>query len=143
MGRSQSKNVGLGVKIMERPDYSKLAPILEKMNREGGFTASILSRDDGLLMASAASPTTNREVVAAMAGHVGSTVDRVRNELRLGHVRDITLRCTEGKVVFKRIASKDETDYIIAAIMTRNVRYHARAIGKAATQIRRVLRIKA
>ena len=127
---------------MERPDYSKLTYILEEMNKEGGFSASILSRDDGLLMASAAAPTTNREVVAAMAGHIGSTVDRVRNELHLGHVRDITLRCTEGKAVFKRIASRDEQDYIIAAIMPRGVRYHNRAIGKASTQIRKLLRLR-
>ena len=64
---------------MDRPDYSSLVQILEDMNKEGGFRASILARDDGLLMVSATSPTTNRDVVAAMSGYVADSVERMRN----------------------------------------------------------------
>jgi predicted regulator of Ras-like GTPase activity (Roadblock/LC7/MglB family) len=124
---------------MERPDYGTLASILEEMNKEGEFTASVLARDDGLLMASAASPKTNREVVAAMSGFVASTVERMRDELGLGQLRDISVRCSMGKAVFRKIASQGEQALLIAAIMPRNVRYHLRPIGKAATKIRHVL----
>ncbi|MFX0108278.1 MAG: roadblock/LC7 domain-containing protein [Candidatus Hodarchaeota archaeon] len=124
---------------MERPDYRALAEILEEMNKEGDFIASILARDDGLLMASAASPTTNREVVAAMSGYVASTVERMRNELSLGQLRDISVRCSQGKAVFRKIASQRKQALILAAIMPRNIRYHSRALGKAATRIRGVL----
>ncbi len=124
---------------MERPDYRALAEILELTNDEGGFYASILARDDGLLMASAASPTSNREVVAAMSGYVASTVERMRDELSLGELKDISVRCSEGKAVFRKIASHKKQALILAAIMPKAVRYHSRVLGKAATKIRRIL----
>ncbi len=127
---------------MDRPDYSSLADILEEMNKDGGFRASILARDDGLLMVSATSPTTNRDVVAAMSGYVADSVERMRNELGLGELRDISVRCSEGKAVFRKIASQGKQSLILAAIMPRNVRYHARSIGKASTMIRKVLGYK-
>ncbi|MDF1539591.1 MAG: roadblock/LC7 domain-containing protein [Candidatus Thorarchaeota archaeon] len=127
---------------MARPDYSSLADILEEMNKDGGFRASILARNDGLLMVSATSPTTNRDVVAAMSGYVADSVERMRNELELGELRDISVRCSEGKAVFRKIASQGKQSLILAAIMPKNVRYHARAIGKASTMIRKVLGYK-
>ena len=127
---------------MERPDYSSLVDILEEMNKDGSFRASILARDDGLLMVSATSPTTNRDVVAAMSGYVADSVERMRNELGLGELKDISVRCSEGKAVFRKIASQGKQSLILAAIMPRNVRYHARAIGKASTMIRKVLGYK-
>jgi predicted regulator of Ras-like GTPase activity (Roadblock/LC7/MglB family) len=124
---------------VERPDYGVLVEILEDMNTEGGYTASILARDDGLLMASAASPTTNREVVAAMSGYVASSVERMRDELGLGQLKDISVRCSEGKAVFRMIFSDVDHGLILAALMPRKIRYHNRALGKAATKIRNLL----
>ncbi|MHA2142271.1 MAG: roadblock/LC7 domain-containing protein [Candidatus Thorarchaeota archaeon] len=126
----------------ERPDYGALTETLDEMNKEGGFTTSVLARDDGLVMAYAVSPTTNIDVVAAMAGHIADTVERVRNELSLGETRDISVRCSEGKAVFKKISSQGNQALILGAIMPRNVRYHSRAVGKAATKIRKILRYR-
>ncbi len=124
---------------MERPDYSKLATILQEMNKEGGFIASVLARDDGLLMASAVSARTNGDIAAAMAGHVANSVERMRDELGLGALKDISVRCDEGKAVFRKIASEGKIALIIGVIMPKGVRYHARAIGKGSTRIRSVL----
>ena len=125
--------------MLERPDYGALVKILEEMNKEGGYTASILASDDGLSMASAVSPTTNRDVVAAMSGYVASSVERMRNELNLGQLKDINVRCSQGKAVFRMIFSDMEHGLILAAIMPRNIRYHNRALGKAATKIRQLM----
>ena len=127
---------------MERPDYSALADILEEMNKEGGFYASILARDDGLPVASATAPTTNPDVVAAMAGYVASTAERMRKDLELGELRDISVRCSVGKAVFRKIGTSSGQPLILAAIMPRRIRYHSRPIGKAATLIRKILRLK-
>jgi predicted regulator of Ras-like GTPase activity (Roadblock/LC7/MglB family) len=127
---------------MERPDYNKLPLILEEMNNEGGYTVSVLARGDGLLVASAASPTANRDLVAAMSGMIAEVAERVRSELKLGDVRDISLRCAEGKAVFKRVGSRGDESLILGALMPRKVRYHARAIGKASTRIRRLMGYK-
>ncbi len=124
---------------MERPDYHALPEILEQMNKEGGYLASILAREDGLLVASAVAPTTNGDVVAAMSGIVASTAERMQKELGLGGVRDITIRCTEGKAVFKKIQSGGSESFIIAALMARRVRYHLRPLGKTSTKISRLL----
>ena len=124
---------------MKRPDYSALAKILEEMNKEGGFRAATLSRDDGWLMAAAVAPTTNRDLVAAMSGHVSASLERTRNELELGELTDMSMRCSQGKFVVRKIAAKDKQSLLLAAIMPHNIRYHSRAIGKAATRIKRVL----
>jgi len=127
------------LQIVSRPDYRALPKILEDMNKEGGFIASILARDDGLLMASAAAPTTNREVFAAMSGIVAEPVERMRQELALGELKDISIRFSDGKAVFRKIASKGKQSLIIAAVMPKGVRYHSRALGKATTKLRDVL----
>lgn len=125
---------------MSRPDYGELPKILEKMNKEGGFTLSSLVRDDGLSIASAVAPGTDRDVVAAVSGFISDSAERVRKELKLGDIRDISLRCTKGKAVFKKIGTSGKQALILAAVMPRNIRYHARPIGKAATKIKRLLK---
>ena len=127
---------------MERPDYRQLPKILEQMNKEGGYSASVLARGNGLLIASATSSTTNQDVVAAMCGMIGEVAERVRKELMLGDVRDISLRCAQGKAVFKRVGARGDDVLIIGAIMPRNVRYHSRSIGKATTRIRTMMGYK-
>ena len=127
---------------MERPDYHALPEILEQMNQEGGYLASILAREDGLLIASAVAPTTNGDVVAAMSGIVASTAERMRTELGLGSLRDITIRCSDGKAVFRKVLSSKNESFILAAIMPRKIRYHLRPLGKTATKISRLLGYK-
>ena len=127
---------------MERPDYHKLPKILERMNKDGGYSASVIARGNGLLVTSATSPTTNQDVVAAMCGMIAEVAERVRKELILGEIRDISLRCAEGKAVFKRVGARGDDVLIIGAIMPKNVRYHSRAIGKATTQIRKLMGYK-
>ena len=123
---------------MQRPDYTALPKILAKMNKDGGFTLSSLVRNDGLSIASAVSAGTDKDVVAAVSSFITDSAERVRKELMLGEIRDISLRCTEGKAVFKKIG-KGTTSLILAAVMPKEVRYHSRPIGKAATQIRRLM----
>ncbi len=112
------------------------------MNKDGGYSASVLARGNGLLIASATAPTTNQDVVAAMCGMIGDVAERVRKELMLGDVRDISLRCAQGKAVFKRVGARGDDVLIIGAIMPKNVRYHSRAIGKATTRIRTMMGYK-
>ncbi len=127
---------------MERPDYHKLPIILETMNKDGGYSASVIARGNGLLVTSATSPTTNQDVVAAMCGMIAEVAERVRKELILGEIRDISLRCAEGKAVFKRVGARGDDVLIIGALMNKDVRYHSRAIGKATTQIRKLMGYK-
>lgn len=121
---------------MERPDYRELPRILETMNKEGSYSASVLARGNGLLVSSATSPKTNQDVVAAMCGMIADVAERVRKELFLGEIKDISLRCADGKAVFKRVGARGDEILIIGAVMARDVRYHSRAIGKATTRIR-------
>ncbi|MFW9808113.1 MAG: roadblock/LC7 domain-containing protein [Candidatus Thorarchaeota archaeon] len=124
---------------MQRPDYTALPKILESMNKDGGFTLSSLVRSDGLSIASAVSPGMDKDVVAAVSSFITDSAERVRKELMLGEIRDISLRCTEGKAVFKKIG-RSSGALILAAVMPKSVRYHSRPIGKAATKIRRLMR---
>ncbi len=125
---------------MTRPDYSALPKILEQMNKEGGFTISSLVRDDGFSIASAVASGTDRDVVAAVSGFISDSAERVRKELMIGEIRDISIRCTQGKAVFKKIGTTGKQALILAAVMPKGVRYHSRPIGKAATKIKRLLK---
>jgi predicted regulator of Ras-like GTPase activity (Roadblock/LC7/MglB family) len=125
---------------MSRPDYSVLPKILEQMNKEGGFTHSSLVRDDGFSIASAVASGADRDIIAAVSSFISDSAERVRKELMLGDIRDISLRCTQGKAVFKKIGTTGKQALILAAVMPRNIRYHARPIGKAATKIKRLLK---
>ena len=126
--------------MMSRPDYAALPKILEQMNKEGGFTLSSLVRDDGFSIASAVSSGADRDVVAAVSGFISDSAERVREELMIGDLKDISLRCTKGKAVFKKIGTTGKQALILAAVMPRSIRYHSRPIGKAATRIRRLLK---
>ena len=126
--------------MMSRPDYGALPKILEQMNKEGGFKLSALVREDGFSIASAVSSGVDRDVVAAVSGFISDSAERVRKELMLGDIREISLRCTHGKAVFKKIWPSGKQALILAAVMPRGVRYHARPIGKAATRIKRLLK---
>ncbi|MGV9103241.1 MAG: hypothetical protein ACOC3C_03885, partial [Candidatus Thorarchaeota archaeon] len=93
----------------------------------------------GLLIASATAPNFNKNVIAAMSGYVASTVERMREELFLGELNDINVRCTAGKAVFKKVDLRNQDDLVLAAVMPRTVRYHLRPLGKGSTRIKNVL----
>jgi predicted regulator of Ras-like GTPase activity (Roadblock/LC7/MglB family) len=117
-----------------------LTGILEELNKTGRVKASIVATDEGFVIASAVSRGIDEKVAAAMGSFVFNTADRARDELKLGMIRDITIRCEQGTLVCKSTLLEDNRPVVLAALVPRNTRFFIRAVNKALGEIREVLR---
>lgn len=117
-----------------------MTEILEELNRTGRVKASIVATDEGFVIASAVSRGVDEKVAAAMGSFVFNTADRARDELKLGTIRDITVRCENGTLVCKSALLEDNRPVVLAALVPRNTRFYIRAVNNALRKIRVVLK---
>jgi predicted regulator of Ras-like GTPase activity (Roadblock/LC7/MglB family) len=117
-----------------------LTKTLEELNRTGRVKASIVATDEGFVIASAVSRGVDEKVAAAMGSFVFNTADRARDELKLGIIRDITIRCENGTLVCKSALLEDNRPVVLAALVQRNTRFYIRAVNNALRKIREVLK---
>jgi predicted regulator of Ras-like GTPase activity (Roadblock/LC7/MglB family) len=113
-----------------------LTDILEKLNKTGRVKASIIATDEGFVIASAVRPGVDEKVAAAMGSFVHNAADRAKDELALGAIRDITVRCKEGTLVCKSTILQDGRPVVLAALVHRKARFFIRAINNALREIR-------
>ena len=117
-----------------------LTEILEELNNTGRVKASIVATDEGFVIASAVSRGVDEKVAAAMGSFVFNTADRARDELNLGVIRDITIRCENGILVCKSAMLEDNRPVVLAALVPRNTRFYIRPVNNALRKIREVLK---
>ena len=117
-----------------------LTDILEELNKTGRVSASIVATDEGFVIASAVSRGVDEKVAAAMGSFVFNTADRARDELKLGLIRDITIRCEQGSLVCKSVLLEDGRPVVLAALVPRNTRFYIRQVNNTLRKIRDVLR---
>jgi predicted regulator of Ras-like GTPase activity (Roadblock/LC7/MglB family) len=117
-----------------------LTDILKELNKTGRVKASIVATDEGFVIASAVSRGVDEKVAAAMGSFVFNTADRAKDELKLGMIRDITIRCEKGSLVCKSTLLEDGRPVVLAALIPRNTRFYIRQINKTLRKIREVLR---
>nr|MDO8082473.1 roadblock/LC7 domain-containing protein [Candidatus Freyarchaeota archaeon] len=87
---------------MTESRLSTLRKILESLNSKGGFHASIIAGEDGLVLAEA-SKELDKNLMAAMAGLSHSTADRVKDQIGLGDVENVIIETNGGVMVFRGI----------------------------------------
>jgi predicted regulator of Ras-like GTPase activity (Roadblock/LC7/MglB family) len=117
-----------------------LTGILEELNKTGRVKASIVATDEGFVIASAVSRGVDEKVAAAMGSFVFNTADRAKDELKLGLIRDITIRCEQGSLVCKSTLLEDGRPVVLAALIPRNTRFYIRQVNNTLRKIRDVLR---
>lgn len=88
--------------------HEDLDELLNLMNKTGNFKASLISTDQGLVISSAVSTTTNEGTTAAMAPAIHATVTQVNQELGLGKIYDIVIRAEKGTLVLKSFKVDDQ-----------------------------------
>ena len=118
----------------------KLNIILKDLNNSGRVKASIIATDEGFVIASAVQRGVDETVAAAMGSFVHNAAERARAELELGTIRDVTIRCDEGKLVCKATEMKDGRHVILAALIPRETRYYLRSVNKTLLKVRDALR---
>ncbi|MBS7248459.1 MAG: roadblock/LC7 domain-containing protein [Candidatus Jordarchaeales archaeon] len=100
---------------MSKDKLLALTQILENMNKKGGFSASVISGEDGLVVAEASS-SGNKQVIAAMASLAHSTAMRVKDQIGLGDLEQVTIETSDGIIVFKSVEIP-KRKFILAAIL--------------------------
>ena len=116
-----------------------LTAILKRLNKTGRVKASIVADDEGFLIASAVQPGVDEKVAAVMGSIIHDAADRAKDEMALGAIRDITLRCKEGTLVCKSTILKDGRPVVLAALVSRNTRFFIRAVNNALREIETAL----
>ena len=92
-----------------------LTKILHNLNSKGGFHASIIAGEDGLVMAEA-SKELDKNLVAAMAGLSHNTAKKVREQIGLGDVENVIIETNGGVLIFRGIYLST-SKLILAVIM--------------------------
>jgi len=100
---------------MSKDKLLALTQILDNMNKKGGFSASVISGEDGLVVAEASS-SGDKQVIAAMAGLAHSTAVRVKDQIGLGDLEQVTIETSDGILVFRGI-EMPKRRFILAAIL--------------------------
>jgi predicted regulator of Ras-like GTPase activity (Roadblock/LC7/MglB family) len=116
-----------------------LTDILKQLNKTGRVNASIVADDEGFLIASAVQPGVDEKVAAVMGSIIHDAADRAKDELALGAIRDITLRCKEGTLVCKSTILKDGRPVVLAALVPKKTRFFIRAVNNALREIESAL----
>ncbi|MFX0169915.1 MAG: roadblock/LC7 domain-containing protein [Candidatus Hodarchaeota archaeon] len=116
-----------------------LTRTLEKLNKTGRVKASIIADDEGFVIASAVQPGVDEKVAAAMGSIVHDAADRAKDELALGAIRDITIRCDDGTLVCKSTLLQDGRPVVLAALIPRETRFFIRAVNNALREISAIL----
>lgn len=114
---------------------------LEELNETGRVNASLVATEEGFVIASAVREEVDENVAAAMSSFVHNAAQRAREELKLGRIRDITIRCEDGILVTKGCTLSDGRQVVLAALVAPDTRFFMRAVNKAVRKIQEQLRI--
>lgn len=116
-----------------------LTEVLNELNNTGRVKASIVADDEGFVIASAVRRGVDEKVAAVMGSIVHNAAERAREELALGTMRDITIRCEKGTLVCKSIRMQDGRYVILAGLVPRNTRFFLRAVNHAIRKLSEAL----
>jgi len=116
-----------------------LNQILEKLNKSGNFSASILAADSGLIMAEAGSEDGKETItMAAMSSLAHATAARIQDLLKLGKLKDIVIQAKENQVVFKTIRVNNQI-FILGILAHQSEKISEKLLKKVADKIKEIL----
>lgn len=105
-------------------EQSAFEQVLQRMNKEGFFVASVLASEDGLPIASA--PTTSpydADTIAAMVALVKDFITQTQTRLRLAEVDEVSIVVNDRSRLVCRYFSAAEQAFVLAVIAPPNQRY--------------------
>jgi predicted regulator of Ras-like GTPase activity (Roadblock/LC7/MglB family) len=114
---------------------TRLAGILHNLNSLGGFSISVLTDRDGLLLASACSPDWDSEKQAAVVAVIQRAAQQTEG-VEMGRADEVTVRDSQGRrLVCRPFAVMDRV--LILGVLAENGRAYRRATNDAVREIRR------
>lgn len=108
---------------------------LEKINKDGGFQASVLASSDGLPIARAPSEY-DPEITAAMVALLRSVAQQTQDQVGMGQLDEVTVRAEDRLRLICRCFQIDGEDFILALVVPSRQRYYRRQANRAVTELR-------
>ncbi len=110
--------------VEEVPGFKQVSlnQLLTELNRQGGFSASVVATGDGLPIASLA-PGLDTDTVAAMVAFVRGVVERARGQMGFARVDEVSVVDDDRiRLVCRYFVIADEA-LILAVVLPANQRY--------------------
>lgn len=117
-------------------DSSDMSVVLDQMNREAGFPASIITGVNGLLVASSVSEGDNPEKQSAVVAKLLETGNLVQAQLSLGHADELSFHAEDGRRLVCRPFSLNEHTLILAVVVPRRDQAYRRATNRTISILR-------
>ena len=115
-------------------EFDNLQRALEDFVYTYGFLASVVSTSDGLVVASAIKEGLDQNLAAALSALVDQTIDRVKNDLRLGNVKHFLIEAELGTLIFKKIVINEEP-ILLTVLAPKSMRYFKRKLNRISKSI--------
>ena len=121
-------------------DIDMLSEMLNKFNREGGFSNSILTDASGFLLASSKSEKEqNLEYQTASVALIQKTIKQANKRLGLGLPEEFSLSTTDGQNLVCRPFQMDGYELVLAIILANRRQRYRRITEKTIIEIRKTL----
>ena len=117
---------------------SELNQLLETLNREGGFSISVVTDAQGLAIASASSNGLDPDRQSAIVALVQKTILQVGKRLGMTETEEISLFTADGQRLICRFFKTDEHDLILAITIPDKKLSYRRLTSQAISEIRRI-----
>ncbi|WEU40278.1 MAG: roadblock/LC7 domain-containing protein [Candidatus Odinarchaeum yellowstonii] len=112
---------------------------LTELNKTGKFKASVITAENGFLIASAMETNADEDYIAAAGPSVHSLVQQTLNTIKLGKTKDIVIRAENGYLVIKTLTTKNSGDYILAIITKTGASWMDEEVLNAINKIKEIL----
>ena len=117
--------------------HSKMNQVLAKAIQEG-ISAITVSNFEGLVVASRVQEGVDKNITAAMSGLAFSTANEVKEELKLGLFRDITIRGNKASIFIRKVGAKKDP-FLISALLRPPKRYFMRILNRVCKELQNCL----
>ncbi len=124
--------------MSEQSEPLSFDTILQRMNRTGDFTASVLASDEGLPVAAAPSPSpSDADTVAAMVTLVKDVVQQTQTRLGMREVDEVSLVVGDRSRLICRYFNADDKWFVLAVMAPPN-KSHRRLTSQAIRDLKTV-----
>jgi predicted regulator of Ras-like GTPase activity (Roadblock/LC7/MglB family) len=112
--------------------------ILASLNKEGGFSVSLLTDEQGLAIASASEETTDSDTQSAVVAMVKKNVLQVGKRLSMAQAEEMMLHTVDGQRLIVRFFNANHHNLILAITVPNKSQSYRRLTSQAIADIRRV-----
>lgn len=117
-------------------DSTDMGDVLDQMNREAGFPASIVTGANGLLVASSVKSGDNPEKQSAVVAKLLEAGNLVQTQLSMGSTDELAFHAEDGRRLICRPFHLNGQNLILAVVVPRRDQAYRRATNRTISLLR-------